>query len=262
VLLVIFRIGRSAVNAPEIAAVSDRNSQVGDLPAEFVLQRHVRKSPTKPKARFGIGIGRTRRKIFPVLRSFPIQPYSVTGWRDRAFRRIACGRPRRFRLEPSFQISGSPRRPWVVSPCRPPRSELQGRVYACRQSAANLPKRFLTGEFVAFIAPPATSGFYGNVGRNTYIGPALATWDFCLLKDTTIRERPNLQFRAEIFNLLNHANFNAPNLIVFTPPTATNRPVRNGRRHHQQVHHFAPGAIRAETALVTRRPLVLLYRRL
>ena len=74
----------------------------------------------------------------------------------------------------------------------------------------------------AFIAPPATIGFYGNAGRNTYIGPGLTTWDFSVLKDTKIRESLNLQFRAEIFNLLNHANFNTPNLIVFTPPTATN----------------------------------------
>jgi hypothetical protein len=43
-----------------------------------------------------------------------------------------------------------------------------------------------------------------------------------VLKDTKIRENLNLQFRAEIFNLLNHANFNTPNLIVFTPPTASN----------------------------------------
>jgi hypothetical protein len=74
----------------------------------------------------------------------------------------------------------------------------------------------------AFLAPPANSGFYGNVGRDTYIGPGLATWDFSVLKDTSIRERLNLQFRAEIFNLLDRANFNTPNLIVFTPPTAAN----------------------------------------
>jgi Carboxypeptidase regulatory-like domain len=74
----------------------------------------------------------------------------------------------------------------------------------------------------AFIAPPSTSGFAGKVGRDTYIGPDLVTWDFSVLKDTRIRERLSLQFRAEIFNLLDRANFNTPNLIVFTPPTATN----------------------------------------
>lgn len=74
----------------------------------------------------------------------------------------------------------------------------------------------------AFLAPPANSGFYGNVGRDTYMGPGLATWDFSVLKDTRIGERFSLQFRAEFFNLLNRANFNTPNLIVFTPPTASN----------------------------------------
>jgi carboxypeptidase family protein len=74
----------------------------------------------------------------------------------------------------------------------------------------------------AFIAPPSASGFYGTAGRDTFMGPGLATWDFSVLKNTAISERLQLQFRAEIFNLLNRANFNTPNLIVFTPPTATN----------------------------------------
>ncbi len=69
----------------------------------------------------------------------------------------------------------------------------------------------------AFLPPPANSGFYGDLGRDTFIGPGLATWDFSALKDTSIHERLSLQFRAEIFNLLNRANFNTPNLIVFTP---------------------------------------------
>jgi len=79
----------------------------------------------------------------------------------------------------------------------------------------------------AFLAPPnnaANAGFYGNLGRNTLRGPGLATWDFSTMKDTKLTERLNLQFRAEIFNLLNRANFNMPNEVAFTPsgisPTA------------------------------------------
>jgi len=76
----------------------------------------------------------------------------------------------------------------------------------------------------AFLAPPNASGFYGNLGRDTLTGPGLATWDLSFHKDTRIRERLNLQLRAEVFNLLNRANFNTPNAVVFTPtgvsPTA------------------------------------------
>jgi hypothetical protein len=71
----------------------------------------------------------------------------------------------------------------------------------------------------AFLAPPASSGFYGNLGRDTLIGPGLATWDFSFLKDTPIHESLHLQFRAELFNLLNRTNFNTPNAVVFTSAT-------------------------------------------
>jgi len=83
----------------------------------------------------------------------------------------------------------------------------------------------------AFIAPPNNSGFFGNVGRDAYTGPGLATWDFSVLKDTHIYERLNLQFRAEIFNLLDRANFNTPNLITHvllpgpTPGSTSTTPV-------------------------------------
>jgi hypothetical protein len=86
------------------------------------------------------------------------------------------------------------------------------------------PSAFLAPAFGTPADVKANGGFYGNLGRNTLIGPGLATWDFSVLKDTRLREQLNLQFRAEIFNLLNRANFNQPNAIVFTPsavsPTA------------------------------------------
>ena len=75
----------------------------------------------------------------------------------------------------------------------------------------------------AFIIP--VSGTYGNVGRDVLTGPGLGTADVSVLKNTPIKERLNLQFRAEFFNALNHANFNTPNPVVFTSgstrPTST-----------------------------------------
>jgi carboxypeptidase family protein len=50
----------------------------------------------------------------------------------------------------------------------------------------------------------------GNGGRNEINGPGLVDFDFSLFKDTKIREKLNLQFRAEFFNLFNHTNFNSP----------------------------------------------------
>jgi hypothetical protein len=86
------------------------------------------------------------------------------------------------------------------------------------------PNAFVAPAFATPADQKANGGFYGSVGRDTLIGPGLATWDFSMLKDTWLRERLNLQFRAEIFNLLNRANFNLPNAVVFTPsgvsPTA------------------------------------------
>ncbi len=74
----------------------------------------------------------------------------------------------------------------------------------------------------AFIAQPNNSGFYGDSRRDTLIGPGLATWDFSVMKNIALHEGLNLQFRAEMFNLLNRANFNTPNpILAVLPPSST-----------------------------------------
>ena len=50
----------------------------------------------------------------------------------------------------------------------------------------------------------------GNLGRNTFVGPAYWTADLSLVKNLHITERVNFQFRAESFNLFNHTNFQLP----------------------------------------------------
>ena len=74
----------------------------------------------------------------------------------------------------------------------------------------------------AFAVPP--NGTYGNLGRDAFTGPGLATFDFSLHKEAKVTEKLGLQFRAEFFNILNRANFNTPNLIAFTSATGAPSP--------------------------------------
>ena len=45
------------------------------------------------------------------------------------------------------------------------------------------------------------------MGRNIFRGPGFVNWDFSVGKVWRLTERFKLQFRGEIFNLLNHPNF-------------------------------------------------------
>jgi hypothetical protein len=53
------------------------------------------------------------------------------------------------------------------------------------------------------------------VGRNTITGPGLQEVDASLEKIFKPTERVNVQARAEVFNLLDHANFWLPGFNVF-----------------------------------------------
>ena len=55
---------------------------------------------------------------------------------------------------------------------------------------------------------------FGDVGRNTLLGPGLANIDFALLKTTKLSEKVSLQFRSEFFNLFNHPNRAIPNNVL------------------------------------------------
>ena len=53
-------------------------------------------------------------------------------------------------------------------------------------------------------------GTFGNIGRNALRGPGFAAVDFSILKRTSITERIKTEFRVEVFNLFNRANFANP----------------------------------------------------
>src|SRR5881409_425319 len=63
---------------------------------------------------------------------------------------------------------------------------------------------------------PPVAGTFGNVGRDSFRGPGMWNVDTSLFKRIPLKEQVNLQFRTEVFNALNHANFGHPNLILFS----------------------------------------------
>jgi hypothetical protein len=67
---------------------------------------------------------------------------------------------------------------------------------------------FCAPPLVPFGGPGATD--FGNSGVGIIRGPDQFNWDVTAMKNTKITESQTLQFRAEFFNLFNHAQFNAP----------------------------------------------------
>jgi hypothetical protein len=61
--------------------------------------------------------------------------------------------------------------------------------------------------------PGTCSNLLGNTSHNSIIGPSLVNLDFSVYKNFAVRktsESFSVQFRAEFFNVLNHANFTPP----------------------------------------------------
>ncbi len=66
-------------------------------------------------------------------------------------------------------------------------------------------------------------GTLGNLQRDFLSSPGMVNFDWSVSKETLIREGLRLQFRAEFFNLFNHANFGLPNASAFLQvPTNSN----------------------------------------
>jgi hypothetical protein len=75
----------------------------------------------------------------------------------------------------------------------------------------------------AFSVPAGYDGNWGtnlgDVGRNALRGPAFFQWDLSGMKNFPITENVKLQFRVDLFNILNHPNFSSPDGGICTAVT-------------------------------------------
>jgi hypothetical protein len=104
------------------------------------------------------------------------------------------------------------------------------------------PNNFL--DLTAFAVPctPVSTGFdgtasscvpgsrhFGNLGRNSLLGPNFRQFDFSIFKITNLSEKLKLELRFEAYNFLNHPNFANPYLPNFLADGGINGFSANGR---------------------------------
>jgi len=88
------------------------------------------------------------------------------------------------------------------------------------------PKQYFDPTAFSLPAP----GYYGNLPRNSIIGPGYVSLDTSIGKEFRFRERMRLQLRAEAFNVANHPNFAIPsqrNVFTTTGRMATAGTITN-----------------------------------
>jgi hypothetical protein len=110
------------------------------------------------------------------------------------------GHPGNYIKTQCFSIPTAPDLAFWNTYCNPAPPSLGSAINPTSPSQSQLP-------------PLACFNLRGSQGRNTLIGPGIMALDFSIFKNNRIRrisENFNLQFRMEMFNILNHPNFAPP----------------------------------------------------
>jgi hypothetical protein len=150
-----------------------------------LVMSYVYELPIGRGKRFGAGIGGITDKL-------------VSGWQVNGIAAFSSGQPGTPVPGGDWGVIGG-RRIQPASRIGPGNSE------KLRSEIRNQPRPFPYFNVNDFVLQPR--GTVGNGGRNTIVGPGINNWDLGFLKDTRVTEIVTIQFRAEFFNIFNHAQF-------------------------------------------------------
>jgi hypothetical protein len=200
-------------NLPSTSGTGDTPVQNrSNLAAEWGLSDFNQKFRYIGNFVYDLPFGRGRR----LMNSAPGWLDAVAGgWETTGILTLQTGRP--FSVTTSRDISntGGSNRPFVVG-----------------NPALDNPGVNAWFNTLAFSNVVPGGGFaFGNLGRNNLIAPGIKNLDFGLFKNFRATERIGVQFRAEAFNVLNHANFSIPasdaNASTFGQISSTQLPNRD-----------------------------------
>jgi hypothetical protein len=137
--------------------------------------------------------------------------FLLNGWQLNTIVTLSTGTP--FTVYDSANVSQQGSAPEITG-FYSSRPNLIGNPNANQPHSAN---QWITRTPFQQLNPTTQAGQFGNEGRNVVRGPGIEVVDLSLFKDFNFSETKRIQFRAESFNLLNHANLGLPENDLQSP---------------------------------------------
>ncbi|MDX2181002.1 MAG: carboxypeptidase regulatory-like domain-containing protein [Bryobacteraceae bacterium] len=132
------------------------------------------------------------------------------GWQIAGITQFQSGPPLTIQSAEDFAGVGPGSGPQIWNVSGNPKLSGGERKFA---DAANLPNywfRAVDGNGQSLFTPPATGTFTTQRNRNLIYGPGFQDWNLSVAKAFAFSENHRLQFRAEVFNWVNHPNWAQP----------------------------------------------------
>ncbi|HEU0184556.1 MAG TPA: carboxypeptidase regulatory-like domain-containing protein [Blastocatellia bacterium] len=190
-LLASYTFSKSIDNSPGISTSSSASNAVAqdarDLAAERGLSDFDVRQRFVTSAIWEIPLGKGHK----VLGGGPLA-YIFGGWQASGILSLQTGRPFSATMSGDFSntLNRNDRPNLIGDPNSGPKTVEQWFNKDAFQSTA--------------------TGSFGTAGRNIITGPGFQNLDFALSRNFSVTERFRIQFRTELFNAFNHANFNYP----------------------------------------------------
>jgi hypothetical protein len=190
----------------------------GSAPTLVAGENDLAQNPFDLRAEHGPSLFDARHRfvlsgsyLLPEWRAAPKPAgFFVNGWQLNTIVNIASGTP--FTVYDSANVSLQGQAPEITGfySSRP-------NLVSNPNNGSHTPNEWVSRSAFQQLNPVTQAGQFGNAGRNVVRGPGIQNLDLSLLKNFSIRESMRLQFRAECFNVLNHANFGLPENDLQSP---------------------------------------------
>jgi len=140
----------------------------------------------------------------PTVSHHKVAAHVVGGWEVSGLMRAASGGPMSMSSGRDNSLTGNGYdRPDLVGVAQ---------LSSDRPRDQRIARYFNTAAFA-----PNQTGRFGNAGRNILYGPGQWQTDIGVFKNFRLREPIQLQFRSELFNVINRVNLGNPNTLITSP---------------------------------------------